>query len=121
MLHPVRKKVHGSYGNRSLTNASDVPARLTLGSTPAGSSERTGIAARPERVASGLSVENRHDLERPGIDHDDLVPDQDELIAAPIRINGHDLRRQRVERHVARNAGADRNREIDVGDWGHVL
>jgi hypothetical protein len=45
----------------------------------------------------------------------------DELISPPIRINGHDLRRQRVERHIARNASADRNREIDVGYRRNVL
>ena len=59
----------------------------------------------PLACASGLGVENCHDLERPGIDYHDLVTNQNELISAPIRINGHDFRRQRVERHVARNAG----------------
>src|SRR5580692_9992608 len=121
MLHPVRKKARGSCGNRPLTNVWGEPLRPSPGSTPAGSSERTGIAARPKRVAIGSSVENRHDLERAGIDHDDLVPDEDELISAPIRINGYDLRRQRMERHFVRNAGADCDREVDVGDWRNVL
>ena len=54
------------------------------------STKRAGIAARPRsthRLLSGSGVDDRDDLERRGIDHDDLVADQEELIAAPIRID----------------------------------
>ena len=71
--------------------------------------KRASIAARPDALLplSGLGVENRDDLKRSEIHHHDLVTHKNELISTPIRIDGHDFRRQRVERHVARNAAAN--------------
>ena len=59
---------------------------------------------RALRPAPGLrlyprsGVKDRDDLESLWINHYDLVPDEDEFISAPIRINRDDVRRQRVER-----------------------
>src|SRR5262249_20762790 len=49
------------------------------------------------------------------------VTDQHEVIAAPLRIDRHDLGRERTELDIARHAGADRDREVHVGDRGHVF
>src|ERR1700704_2935084 len=69
---------------------------------------------RTSRRRQILGVQDSHDLIRPRIHHYDLVVDQHEFIAAPFRINRHDLPRKRVESHFARNAGADRDREVHV-------
>ena len=45
------------------------------------------------RLEAGSGVENGDDLQRIRIDYEDLVADQNELITAPIRIDGHDFRR----------------------------
>src|SRR5262249_1205014 len=62
--------------------------------------------ARPSRQSGDLDFQNGHDLEGRRIDHEDLLADQDEVIAAPFRIDRHDLRWKRVEADVARHAGA---------------
>src|SRR5579871_3924284 len=69
-----------------------------------------------------LRLQDVHDLERTRIHHHDLVADHEELITAPFRIDGHDFARQRDEVNaVARNPGADREREVDIGHRGDVL
>src|SRR6266550_7440428 len=68
-----------------------------------------------------LDLENRHNLERVRIDDQDLLPDDDELKSSPFRIDRDHSLRQHVDAHVARNAGADRDREIDVGDRRNML
>ena len=49
----------------------------------------------PPRIASlapeRLGLDDGDDLEVLRIDHDDLVADQDELVAAPFRIDRHDF------------------------------
>src|SRR5581483_10947416 len=56
------------------------------------------------------------------IDDHDLVADHDELVAAPLRIDGHDFGRQRVELDaLTRHAGADADGEVHVFDRRDVL
>src|SRR3981189_2867862 len=76
---------------------------------------------RTRRRRQILGVQDSHDLIRPRIHHYDLVVDQHEFIAAPFRINRHDLPRKRVESHFARNAGADRDREVHVVQRLNIL
>src|SRR5882757_8278873 len=68
---------------------------------------------------SGL--QNRHDLVGVRIDDHDLLLDQDKLISSPFRIDRDDSLRQGLEGHVARNAGADRDREVHIRLWLNVL
>src|SRR5205085_825102 len=89
------------------------------GSGSRGRRKRAGIAARPEMlILRPMSALNHlHDLERLRVHHHDLVANADELIAAPLRINGDDFLGKRVQVHTfARNAGADRDVEVDVVD-----
>src|SRR3954452_6241149 len=82
-----------------------------------------GIAARPQSLPDiVLGVQDSHDLIGVRIDDHDLVLDQDVAIGPPFRINRHDAGRQGVQLDaLARNAGADRNREVHVGHRTHVL
>ena len=116
MPHPVRKKAIGTYGNHSLTKVkgwrsaqgeAGAPARKGRALLPA-LDHVVGLA--PDQASSTATISKRL-----RIDHHDLVADQDELIAAPFRIDRHDFRRKRMEGDVARHAGADRDREVDVG------
>ena len=59
-------------------------------------------------------IENSNDLVRLRVDDDDLVGDQEELISPPMRLNLHELRRDRIEVNIVRYPAADRNREVDV-------
>src|SRR5271156_2447810 len=81
------------------------------------------ITTRPgfARFGSRSGVKHGDDLKGSRIYHHDLVADEEKLIASPIRIVRHDFSRQRVEADVTRNAGADRNREVDVGHGRDVL
>src|SRR6266436_149016 len=78
-------------------------------------------APNSQAIRQILGLENSHDLEGPRIDHDDLVVDEDELTSTPFRVDRHDFPRKRVESHVARNAGADRDREVNVRERLNVL
>src|SRR4051794_16470961 len=82
-----------------------------------------GISARPEhpRSAWNLGVQHSHDLKCPRVYHHDLVAHQEVLVAAPLRIDRHDLRRQPVKMHLARHACSDRDREVDVVDGLNML
>src|SRR3954451_6983341 len=81
------------------------------------------IPARPEhpRSAWNLGVQHSHDLKCPRVYHHDLVAHQEVLVAAPLRIDRHDLRRQPVKMHLARHACSDRDREVDVVDGLNML
>ena len=54
---------------------------------------RASLPALNVYAEARSGVEYSDDLQRTRIDHDDLVADQDELITALIRIDGHDFRR----------------------------
>src|ERR1700759_2067796 len=97
--------------------------RLAVAGEGFAATTRGGHRWPPRDVATVESrVENGDDLERFRIDDQNLVADQNELVAAPIRINVYDLGRKRMERDaVTRHAAADRNREVHVGDRSHVL
>src|SRR4029077_14986047 len=77
--------------------------------------------APDSRYRSKSGGKYRHDLKRPRIHHHDLVANQEELVAAPIRIDRHDFLRKRMEADLAGNSGTDRNREVHVVDRGHML
>src|SRR4029077_12010062 len=77
--------------------------------------------APDSRYRSESGGKYRHDLKRPRIHHHDLVANQEELVAAPIRIDRHDFLRKRMEADLAGNSGTDRNREVHVVDRGHML
>ena len=57
---------------------------------------------------------NRYDFKRAWVDDNDLIANEEEVIAAPTRIDRDDLGWQRMEVHCPRHAGADRNIEIDI-------
>src|SRR5450432_3173667 len=82
---------------------------------------RASLPAPKLAMRSVSDVEHGNDLERPRIHHDDLIVDEEHLVAAPVRVDRDDFRRKRVERHLARNTGTDRDREIDVGHRPDVL
>src|ERR1039458_5002279 len=52
-----------------------------------------------------LRFENRDDLVRARIDDEDLVADQNVVVAAPLGIDHDDFHRQRIEMHAIRHAG----------------
>src|SRR5258705_10561725 len=116
-----RKKMLRTWGNHWLTkcggNSSLVLGQVAV--TKKGGNPRP--APNSQANCQILSLEDSHDLEGPRIDHDDLAVDEDELISTPLRIDRHDFPRKRVEPDVARHAGADRDREVDVGERLNVL
>src|SRR5229473_4218204 len=121
MAHPARKKVRISCGNHTLTNVADGAVAPTCrgrrGSLLAGLTQegRASLPAPKLAMRSILDVEHGNDLERARIHHDDLIVDEEHLVTAPVRVDVDDFHRKRVERDLARNAGTDRDREIDVG------
>jgi hypothetical protein len=70
---------------------------------------------------TGSNVEDCHDLERPRVDHDDLVADEEVLISTPAGIDLHEFAKHRIEMNGAWHPGADRDREVDVRRRLHVL
>src|SRR5882757_3399663 len=83
---------------------------------------RASLPALYVLLQSALGLEDRDDFECLRIHHQDLIADQDEFISAPLRIDAHDLRRERAQAHtLARNAGADRDLEVDIVDRRNVL
>src|SRR5580704_16737069 len=93
---------------------------------PGGSAQNEqGGPQRPapdSRISGSRSgVEHGDDLKGSRIYHHDLVADEEKLITSPIRIVRHDFGRKRMEADVAGNAGANRDREVDVGHRRHVL
>src|SRR5882724_6346731 len=102
MFHPARKKARVTYGNRFINQGRRWPSPQPISwgiGWPRIHAKGAGIAARPELAVTpqGLRVEDSHDLKRLRIDHHDLVANQDELVAAPFRIDRHDFRRERME------------------------
>src|SRR5689334_2752261 len=97
------------------TRPSCTTARLRVGVSPGkrlimGGPGKAGVvclSVRPNAsgghkarrsTSDGWSLgDDRHDLVGRRLDDDDLIVDQDELIAAPLRIDRHDLGRQRIE------------------------
>src|SRR3954451_15556439 len=93
--------------------------RLAREPTPASQASaikkgRAFLPAPSHGYSKELGFKHSHDLERSWIHHDDLVAHQEVLIPTPLRIDRHDLRGQGVEAYLARNAGSDRDREVDV-------
>src|SRR5438067_2167418 len=99
------------FSNKSRRRASPLCRRMAYAKKGRASLPTPNSQSQP----SDLDLENSHDLERVRIDDQDLLPDDDELKSSPFRIDHDDSLRQRMEAHVARNAGADRDREVDVG------
>src|SRR2546423_21482 len=83
---------------------------------------RASLPALYVLLQSALGLEDRDDFECLRIHHQDLIADQDEFISAPLRIDAHDLRWERAQAHtLARNAGPDRDVEVDIVDRRSVL
>src|SRR5439155_9083255 len=83
-----------------------------------------GRALLPALTSSSCPVlhpDDLDDLVGVRVDDQDLFPDTNKLISAPLRVDRHHFRRNRVELHVTRHAGADRDREVDIGDRCNVL
>ena len=104
MAHPARKKVRISCGNHKLTNVADGAVVRSPRRTQEG---RASLPAPKFAMRSVLDVEHGNDLERTRIHHDDLIVDEEHLVAAPVRVDRDDFRRKRVERHLARTTGTD--------------
>jgi hypothetical protein len=69
-----------------------------------------------------LHRDDRHDLVRGRVDDERLAADQDHSIAAPSRIDLHDLNRDRVEPNCPRNRDADRHHvEVPLLTFGMFL
>src|ERR1700687_2490958 len=84
--------------------------------------------ARPRRVPptaraldlNATGLEDRDDLLRARIDDDDLVTDQDVVVAAPFGIDHDHFRRQRVETHAVGDAGSHPHRYVQTRRF-HLL
>src|SRR5258708_27110263 len=121
MPHPAGKKGRRSYGNHSLTNVQGGPPVCRHWRGPTKKGRAFLPAPEPAKRRRNLGVKHVHDLVRARVHHQDLVLDEDVFISAPLRINRHDFLRKRVEPHFARNAGADRYREVHVLDRLNTL
>src|SRR6516164_8404828 len=126
----ILRKARRSCGKWPLTNPKRWLVARQDGPRVAGlwTRARAGKRASPSGPApfisviyAELGVQDGHDLEGRGVDHHDLVADQDEVVTAPFRIDRHDIRRKRVEADVSRHAGADRNVEVDASHGRDVL
>src|SRR5215218_2578138 len=105
MPHLPRKKLCRTCGNYPLTVRRWPPV---WSRRPFIKKGRAFLPARIRSQSLRLDVENSHDLVRVRIDYYDLLLDPDEPKSSPFRIDRDDSVRQRMEAHVARNAGADR-------------
>src|SRR5438105_11170011 len=76
--------------------------------------ERAFLPALYFAESQPSGFQNSDDLVRVRIHDHDLLLDEDELIPAPFRIDRHHALWQRMEGHIARYAGANRNREVHV-------
>src|SRR6516164_5137868 len=126
----ILRKARRSCGKWPLTNPKRWLVARQDGPRVAGlwTRARAGKRASPSGPApfisviyAELGVQDGHDLEGRGVDHHDLVADQDEVVTAPFRIGRHDIRRKRVEADVSRHAGADRTDEVDASHGRDVL
>jgi hypothetical protein len=67
---------------------------------------RPELTPRPPSIVvtrDVLRVEDGDDLVRSRIDDEDLVADQDVVVASPLRIDHEHFRRQRIETHALRH------------------
>ena len=81
------------------------------------------LAPRPPSIVltrDMLRFEDGDDLVRSWIDDEDLVADQDIVVASPLRIDNDHLLRERVQAHVGRNAGPDAYRNVQINPF-HLL
>src|ERR1700680_3704892 len=69
---------------------------------------------RADNAGPASDRNDRHDAERVRVDDQDLVPDDDEPVAAILRHDLHKLGRQRYQLDVPRNHGSDREREVHI-------
>src|SRR5438105_10422891 len=76
--------------------------------------ERAFLPALYFAESQPSGFQNSDDLVGVWIHDHDLLLDEDELIPAPFRIDRHHALWQRMEGHIARYAGANRNREVHV-------
>ena len=64
---------------------------------------------------SHLRWDHRDDPQTARLHDDDLVANDEEMVAAPCGINLHDPRREQNVFHGPRHHGAHREREVDAG------
>ncbi len=65
-------------------------------------------------VVLPLCVEHRDDFQCPRIHDNDLIVDEEKFISAPIGIDRHDFRGERMEANGSWNPCTDRHRKVDV-------
>src|SRR5437899_10854822 len=76
-----------------------------------------GRALLPGLTSSSCPVlhpDDLDDLVGVRVDDQDLFPDTNKLISAPLRVDRHHFRRNRVELHVTRHAGADQIEKLTL-------
>jgi hypothetical protein len=81
---------------------------------------RPKLTPRPPSIVvtrDVLRVEDGDDLVRSRIDDEDLVADQDVVVASPLRIDHEHFRRQRIETHALRHPGSHPHDEMEC-EWG---
>ena len=61
-----------------------------------------------------LRFEDGDDLMRSRIDDEDLVADQDVVVASPLGIDHEHFRRQRIETHALRHPGSYQHRHVEM-------
>src|SRR5476649_195264 len=72
------------------------------------------IALADYRVTrDALCFDDRDDLVRTRIDDEDLVADQNVVVAAPLGIDHEHFRWQRIEMHAIRHAGTHAHRHVE--------
>src|SRR3981189_2254314 len=122
MLQPACKMARVTCGNRSVNQCQRWPSLPPLSggggwAVAPNPPMRKGRGFLPAPILAKnplLGLQNRHDLVGVRIHDHDLLLDADELETAPFRIDRYDSLRQRMEGHLARYAGADRNRDVHI-------
>src|SRR5437879_12692560 len=114
-VNPMPKNRPGAAGAPSSTATCLKGSSSDSNSTSLGQAKgRAFLPALIFAKSPPSGFQNSHDLVGVRIDYHDLLLDEDELIPAPFRIDRHHSLRQRMEGHLARYAGANRNREVHV-------
>src|SRR5262249_54773900 len=82
---------------------------------PCDAKQKGGLYGRPFRHVGAISL-HREDGDDPEaiVDDDDLLTDDEVLIAAPLGVHLHDHLRDRHDVHGSWDGGPDREREVDV-------
>src|SRR3981189_1539502 len=122
MLQPACKMARVTCGNRSVNQCQRWPSLPPLSggggwAVAPNPPMRKGRGFLPAPILAKnplLGLQYRHDLVGVRIHDHDLLLDADELETAPFRIDRSDSLRQRMEGHLARYAGADRNRDVHI-------